>query len=117
MKAIFYSILVISIFSIFLSCGGDASVTEEKKPISLIDETNRDTRLTPRFENMIKDLKADPDDHNRNGSFVNQIAAEYIENRFPEKKGRLPDTKCCSHKLCLTRSSCHFFSGQPQGVV
>ena len=85
MKAIFYSILVISIFSIFFSCGGDASVTEEKKPISLLDETNRDTRLTPRFENMIKDLKADPDDHNRNGSFVNQIAAEYIENRFPEK--------------------------------
>ncbi len=97
MKTFFYSLLAISVFSMFLACGPDtASSTEEEAPTAE-DPNNRNSKLSPRFENMIKDLKADPNDHNRNGSFVNLIAQEYLETLFPKKAVEILKTGIIFH--------------------
>lgn len=86
MKAIFYTLLLASFFSITMSCGPDTAGggTEEKAP-SINDPGAASFKLAPEFRNMLAELKADPTKHNRNGSLVNRIAKEYIKNLNPKK--------------------------------
>ena len=66
-----------------LACGSDVSTTEETP--TLHDPAGANTKLTPEYRNMIAALKANPNDHNRNGSMVNQVAKEYLKIKSPKK--------------------------------
>jgi tetratricopeptide (TPR) repeat protein len=85
MKAFFYILLIVSSFFMIIGCGPDTASTDTEETPSLIDPKSVNSKLSPEYRNLMAELKANPNDHNRNGSYVNRIAKEYIKTQNPKK--------------------------------
>ncbi len=83
MKAFFYTLIVVSSLLSIISCGPDTATSEEEP--TMVDPKSINSKLPPEYRNMMAELKANPNNHNKNGSYVNRIAKEYIKNNNPKK--------------------------------
>lgn len=96
MKAIFYTLLAATLF-LMMACGPDTSATTEEKAPTINDPGAASFKLAPEFRNMLAELKANPTNHNRNGSLVNRVAKEYIKNLNPKKALNILKTAIIFH--------------------
>ena len=78
MKATFYSILILLVFSIFVSCGPDTASAESKEVVTAQSANDIETKLSQEFMNLKRAMANNPNNHNENGSFANRIAKEYL---------------------------------------
>lgn len=85
MKAIFYPILILVVFSFITSCGTDSASTKTEETPTANDSSLQGTQLSAESRKMLNAMVANPNNHNQNGSHANRIAKEYLKNNQSKK--------------------------------
>jgi len=83
MKALIYPIYIIAVFTIFVACGTDGTSTAETEEAPSVNKNS--AQLAPEYRNMLNAIKANPNDHERNGALAGRVAKQFIELKLDEK--------------------------------